>query len=206
MTFPHTALGDHPQVMASEFALHAWVDESMHVKHGLYLLAAVVCDAAGCDPYRDRLRSLLDATQPKLHWGTESPQRRTQIIQTVSGFDMSSVVVIGAPMDRRKQERARAVCMESLTMHLAEQGVTQIYLEERESNLNARDQRLIDSIRGKKLIPTSLRIDIARPSVEPMLWLPDIMAGAVGQERVHQMSDYIDPLRSMLTELDIPLR
>lgn len=189
-----------------EFALHAWVDESMHVDHGIYLLVAVVCDPTGCDPYRDTLRSLLDTSQPKLHWGQESPDRRTKIIETVSGFDMTSVVVIGTPMHKRKQERARAVCMESLTIHLAEQGVTQIYLEERESSLNTRDHRVIESIRGKKLIPTELRVDVERPSIEPMLWLPDIVAGAVGQERVRGVSDYVDPLRSIITELNIPLR
>lgn len=178
----------------------------MHVDAGLYLLAAVVCDAAGCVPYRDTLRSLLDADQPKLHWGAESPQRRIKIVETVSGFDMDSVVVIGTPMDRKKQERARAVCMESLAVYLAELEVTQVFLEEREATLNARDARLIESMRGKKLIPAGLRIDVARPSVEPMLWLPDIVAGAVGQERVRNVSEYLDPLRSMVTELVVPLR
>ena len=195
-----------PQRRSSEFALHAWVDESMRVQAGIYLLAAVVCVAGDCDQHRDTLRSLLDAGQPKLHWRAESPKRRTKIIQTVSSFDMTSVVVIGTPMDKKKQERARAVCMESLAIHLASLEVTQVYLEERETRLNARDRKLIGSIRGKKLIPNSLRIDTAKPSVEPMLWLPDIVAGAVGQERVRGVSEYLDPLRPFVTELPVPVR
>jgi len=36
-------------------------------------MQAVVCDAAGRDPIRDTMRSLLDDRQPKLHRGTEAP-------------------------------------------------------------------------------------------------------------------------------------
>lgn len=189
-----------------EFALHAWVDESMHVEAGLYLLAAAVCDPAACGPVRESLLSLREPGEPKLHWGRESPERRTAIIDVVAGFDMAAIVVVGAPMDRKRQERARAVCMESLAMYLDAMDVTQVFLEEREASLNARDQRLVQAIRGKKLIRSTLRIDVAKPSVEPMLWLPDIIAGAVGQRHVRDVEQYAEPLRPMITELAVPLR
>lgn len=190
----------------AEFALHAWVDESMHVEAGIYLLAAAVCDPAACGPVREELRSLRAPGEPKLHWGQESPDRRTTIIDVVAGFDMAAVVVVGTPMDRKKQERARAVCMESLAVYLDAMDVTQVYLEEREASLNARDQRLVQAIRGKKLIRSTLRIDTAKPSAEPMLWLPDIVAGAVGQRHVRDVDQYAEPLGPMITELTVPLR
>jgi len=65
----------------------------------------------------------------------------------------------------------------ALTVLLADMGVSRVFLEERHPSLNERDKRLIDAIRGKKLIPAELRIDIQRPSEEPMLWMPDIVAG-----------------------------
>lgn len=191
---------------ADDFTLHAWVDESMHVDAGLYLLAAVICEPGTCDPIRNTLRSLLDETQPKLHWSSESPERKSKIIETITPLDIAAAVVIGAPMNRRKQERARAVCMESLAVYLAEQGVTRTYLEARTESLNERDDRIIRSIRSKQLIPTTLRIEVARPSTEPMLWLPDIVAGAVGHEHVRHDSTYAEPIRSVVDVIHIPLR
>ena len=170
--FP-TARCRHPQVIddGGGYVLHSWVDESMHVDgdNGLYILAAVVCAADGCDPIRDALRELLDEGQPKLHWGTESPERREKIIGVVAEVDMAAVVVIGAPMMKRKQERARAVCMETLVVPLAAMGVTHVLLEGRTPSLNDRDMKLTGSIRGKKLLPSELRIDVDQPSAEPML-------------------------------------
>ena len=180
----------------------------MHVDgdNGLYILAAVVCDANGCDPIRDAMRELLDEGQPKLHWGTESPERREKIIGVVAEVDMAAVVVIGAPLAKKKQERARAVCMETLVVHLATIGVTHVLLEERTPSLNDRDMKLIEAIRGKKLIPTEMRIDVGRPSAEPMLWMPDIVAGAAGADRVRGNPQYLDLIRSAVTQLHIPLR
>ncbi|MGI8415960.1 MAG: hypothetical protein ACR2P2_07050 [Nakamurella sp.] len=192
----------------SGYALHSWVDESMHVDgdNGLYLLAAVVCAADGCDPIRDVLRELLDQDQPKLHWGTESPERRDKIIRVVAEVDMAAVVVIGAPLTKKKQERARAVCMETLVVHLAAMDVTHVLLEQRTPSLNDRDMKLIDAIRGKKLIPREMRIDVGQPSTEPMLWMPDIVAGAAGADRVHGNPQYLDLIRATVTQLDISLR
>lgn len=189
-----------------DFALHSWVDESMHVEAGLYILAAVVCDVRGCEPIRDAMRSLLDVGQPRLHWSGESPERKGKIVGTVAQIDMAAVVVIGTPMPKKNQERARAVCIESMVVALAGMGVEQVLLEERTPSLNERDQLLIRSIRGKKLIPTGMRIDVGQPSAEPMLWVPDIVAGAVGSDRVHGLPQYMDAIRPMVEVLDIPLR
>lgn len=201
--------GTHRAVIKDAgFALHAWVDESMHVvdEAGRYILAAVVCDAGACDPIRETLRSMLDRGQPKLHWAAESPDRKEQIVKAVTGIDMAAVVIVGAPLANKKQERARAVCMEALVVHLAAMNVTQVLLEQRSPSLNDRDMRLIGAIRGKKLIPTAMRIEVGRPSAEPMLWLPDIVAGAVGADQVRDNPRYLDPIRAAVTVVDIPLR
>ncbi len=89
---------------------------------------------------------------------------------------------------------------------MAAMDVTHVLLEERTPSLNNRDMKLIRAIRGKKIIPTEMRIDVGRPSAEPMLWVPDIVAGAAGADRVHGNPQYLDLTRSTVTQLDIPLR
>jgi len=151
---------------------------------GLHIFAAVICDAAGYDPACDTLRSLRTNGQLTLHWGAESSQSREKIIDVIASINMASVVVVGTPLNRKKRDRARAVYMEMLVIANIGKDVAHVLLEERSPSLNNRDFRLVDAICGKKLIPCQMRIDVARPSVEPMLWLPDVVAGAVGAARV----------------------
>lgn len=105
-------------------------------------------------------------------------------------------VVIGTPLDVSKQERARRKCMERLFFELERLGVSHIIGESRTQSLNMRDVRMLDSLRSQQMIPSHLRLDFARPSEEPMLWLPDVIAGVVGDERM-EIAEYHDVRHSI---------
>lgn len=70
--------------------------------------------------------------------------------------------------------------MERLLWELGEMHVTPVFLEQRTELLNERDMTLVGHLRGKKSIPSTLRVDIALPSTEPMLWIPDQVLGTIG--------------------------
>lgn len=167
-------------------ARFAYVDESMRQtpdNDGAYLLAAVVCDAVVRDPVREMLRSLRYQREPRLHWRTEEAPRKTKIAEEIGALALPSTVVIGTPLANSKQERARGKCMEALLPHLEGEGVSQVFLEARTPTLVTRDMRMVDACRSKGLITPGIRVDIAQPSEEPLLWLPDAVAGAVGAAR-----------------------
>jgi len=187
--------------------LHAWVDKSMiqRGREGTYLLAAAVADPARCEATREVLRSLRTGREPKLHWNSENPSRRARIAAAIAQFDIPSVVMVGTPLDQRRQERARRCCMEELLPHLAALGVAHVWLEARTASLDAKDRAHVEAMRGRRLLSTALRIDIARPSEEPMLWLPDIVAGAVSA--AHQGEGrYLELLRPMIIQLYTDVR
>ncbi|GAA2122181.1 hypothetical protein [Kocuria atrinae] len=166
-----------------EFQLHAWVDESMRSKGvaaPMYLLGAVVADPRRCDPAREKLRKILPKGAPKLHWHAMKPREKTRATDVVTSLDAAHLVVVGGPLDHRKQERARAACMERLLWELGQLGVSRVFLEQRTPSLNDRDMDLVLRLRGKRSIPSSLRVEIAKPSTEPMLWVPDQVLGAMG--------------------------
>jgi hypothetical protein len=191
----------------TSFTLHAWVDESMKVDagdQGTYILASVVCDASGCDPVRDLLRSLLQGNEPRLHWRDEDDRRRTKIAAAVGAVDMAAIVVVGVPMAKRKQERARRLCMETLMPALEALGVSRVFMEARTPSLVTRDREQVANLVGKKLITKDLRVLSARPRDEPMLWVPDAVAGAVGAARAGN-AQWLDLMRHTVTELDIEL-
>jgi hypothetical protein len=163
-------------------ALIAWIDESIIVRKdhpGAYTLASVITEAVVVDDLRHALRALREKRLVRLHWATESAKRRDLIAHAIAGFDMTAIVALGTPVQRQKQERARRCCLEHLLYELEGSGVTQAWFESRAASQDRRDRRLVDSARDKGLISHALAVDFARPLQEPMLWLPDAVAGAV---------------------------
>lgn len=61
------------------------------------------------------------------------------------------------------------------------------------------------ALRGKRLISRELRVEVARPLEERMLWVPDVLAGSVGAARDGNPR-WLDAIRKVVTEIDIALR
>jgi hypothetical protein len=156
----------------------AYVDESMLVARGLYLMAAVLVAPHQADRYRADLRGLLFRRQPRLHWRDEEHKRRCQVIEAVAALRPAGIVVVGTGMDSKRQERARRKCMEHLLWELGHRAVVEVCFESRNRVLDAADKKLIDILRIRNAISPRLRA-VWLPAVEePLIWLPDIVAGA----------------------------
>jgi hypothetical protein len=172
-----------PNSSASDLAVSARIDESVLVgndqRPGTYTLAAVVADHAAIESLREELRALTERKLVRLHWVAESAKRRDVIAGTIAGLDIVAIVVVGSPVQRQKQERARRCCLEHLFYELDRLGVSQVWLESRAPSQDQRDRSLVDSARDKGLLSRRTMVGFARPLQEPMLWLPDAIAGAV---------------------------
>lgn len=196
--------------MSATSILHAWVDESIHIRgsalsEGIYLLAATVADPRVCDPAREALRSLLPGRASRLHWKDSDARSRRRIALVAAGLGVQHTVVIGAPLDARRQERARRLCMERLLHELGAVGVSCVWAESRTASLNRQDLRMIDALRSRHAVPPGLKLEFMLPSAEPMLWLPDIAAGAVGLHRRNDDPRPYETLRPHVTVHDITI-
>lgn len=188
----------------NSFELHAWVDESMravNVAEPLYMLGAAIADPSSCESVRDDLRALRKRG-PKLHWREMDNAAKKQSMDLLGQIDAAHIVVVAAPMDPRRQERARAKCMERLLAELGDLGVSTAFLESRTQSLNTRDMRLIDKLRGSRAMPRSLRVDIELPSAEPMLWIPDQILGAVGDQEAGN-DQWVESFSGIISRHDI---
>jgi hypothetical protein len=169
------------------FTLHAWVDESMSVADdngpGAYVLAAVLADPLQCEGIRDRFRALRRGREPRLHWRSEESRRRARIAAAFADVDLAAIVAVGSPARQSKQERARRCCLEHLLFELHRRQVSHVWLEARTESLNRTDVRFVEALRAQRVITNALRVDFGQPSAEPMLWLPDAVAGAVTASR-----------------------
>lgn len=161
---------------------YAWGDESIRfaLDRPSYLLGAAVARPSLCGEYRDVLRGLL-TRGVKLHWRDLTAAERDRVVDVVAELDLLHVVVVGAPVAAKRQERARALCLEHLAWELQDDGVDGLTLEARTSSLMRRDMKTIDSLRGKQALPRGLRVEHQLPSEEPMLWIADQVLGALGE-------------------------
>jgi DNA-binding GntR family transcriptional regulator len=109
----------------------AYVDESLRVRDGLYVLAAVIVADNDTEHQCQALRALLHRGQRRLHWRDESPQRRSQIIDVVRQLPHTGAVVIAIGMAPKRQERARRKCIERLLAELTGPGMASVVFERR---------------------------------------------------------------------------
>ncbi|MGN9844698.1 hypothetical protein ACTMTI_41880 [Nonomuraea sp. H19] len=113
-----------------------------------------------------------------MHWRDENDKRRAQLIEVVAALRPVGIIVAGAGLDAKRQERARRKCMECLLWELGNHHVVDVVFERRHSELDRRDHELIAVLQGRHAMPPRLRLSWRDPEVEPLLWLPDIVAGA----------------------------
>ncbi len=187
---------------ASGAPLHAWVDESVHVGNELYLLAAAVApqNSRLLETCRLSLQALTRDRRRRLHWNSEEERDRLAIVQAIAEMPLTSIVVTATRLDPRRQERARRKCLERLLHHLAAKEVEHVWLESRDAIGNRRDLAMVASLRTTFALAESVRVDHARPLDEPLLWVPDSVAGAVAAAHNGQLL-YRDPLDAVLEEI-----
>ncbi len=143
--------------------------------------------------------------QQRLHWRDEDAPRRRKVVSLVAGADLAAVVVVGAPVDRKKQERARRICMERLLHELDRRRISRVWLEARTPPLNRNDQEMVAALRGSHIISQQLRVDHSWPIQEQMLWIADAVAGAVSAACDGQYQ-FVTSIGHLLTTIEIAIR
>lgn len=158
----------------------ALVDETQG--GGEYLLAAVIISDPRLASLREEALALRIGGR-KLHWHNESARRRAHLAHQVNAMAIGSVVVVRAARAAERDERSRRKCLEGLLIELDRRDVDQAIFEAREPNQNRRDLDLVARLRQGQRIRSKLRVDHAAGPAEPLLWLADIVAGAVRENR-----------------------
>ncbi|MBE5458317.1 hypothetical protein E3G52_005225 [Mycobacteroides abscessus] len=175
--------------------LTAWADESgsrPDLDPGAYLLAATLCD----DDDVAEMRKTLDALrigEAKLHWHGSSAERRVELVAAVAGLPVTGFVVVHVDKDA-DDRRHRRKCMEFLLPHLALMPCSTITFESR-GQLDASDLDMLQKLRSRKVVESTVRIEHSIGRHEPALWAADIVCGAVVQARIGNRT-YLDMLGS----------
>lgn len=138
----------------------------------------------------------------KAHWTEMDQRQRRYAAGLVAAQPGMHVVAVGAPVPKRKQERARGKCLTALINELHHFEIDQLYLEAREDTLNARD--IVTVVAARRDLPkgTRFQADHIHGRDEPLLWVSDIVAGAVRAQRQGDQQ-YTELLGQVLIDFDV---
>ncbi len=158
-----------------------YIDESIRSDAGLYLFGAVCIEPSSEVPIRRALLAALPSGIRRFHWRHDSRQHRLAILRLLEHVPATSIVLFQAGIDPRKAERHRQHLLWNLAATLdREFGVNDLVFESRETSQNAKDARTLRGISQTGVAGPDFRYTFARPLDEPLLWLPDTIAGACG--------------------------
>jgi hypothetical protein len=165
----------------------AYVDEAYEVgPAGVYVLAAVVAPADATDLRRELRNALRQGRQPRPHFSKENHKRRIVLADAVAGLGLPATVVVESSAGRAV--RARGRCLARLAWELGQEtGVDAIVFESRGRPADQHDASILarTARQGPRLAAT-----FVRATEDPILWLADIIAGAVFQEVARGNSAY----------------
>lgn len=193
-----------PSEKISRMSWCAYVDESepnSQSGSGVYLLAAALIERRDHETVRTAALELRLKGQRKLHWHGENTARRKLLIETVAPLAALHLIIIRSdPLVH--SERRRAVCLSRLLTELETRGVTEVYIEAREKRQNERDLRVLAGLRAQRVIRSTLWIDHRPGPQNPLLWVPDVVAGAAGAQQAGDPS-YLDLIRDLATIIEV---
>lgn len=154
--------------------MQAFTDESK--RNGKFMAAVALIDPTELTKHRVALRALLLNGQSRLHFTSESDQRRRMILSTIAGMDVEIRVYDARHLHPRT---ARAATFDRIVADLGKAGVTWLIIEQ--------DDNLIDSdvrtLHRARTVYGAAELDYAhkRSSAELLLCIPDAIAWCVSK-------------------------
>ena len=166
--------------------MHAFLDES---NRNRYFLACTLVAPGALNPVRTALRSMLLPGQRRLHFHDENARRRRELLARMCSLDL----VVRVYEMRARERTARPVLLAALLADLKELSVGRLVIESREGRDHL-DRQVIATMQHQGKASLTLVYEHLRPYEEPLLWVSDAVAWAVGaggdwQERVSRMVD-----------------
>lgn len=169
-----------------------FIDESTAMRSSTrqeYLIGAALIATDQCDEIRERLRPLLLPGQIKLHWIDEQSTRRRAIVASICDLGAIHVVVTHLDEKRRSTERFRRKCLEELYHEMVSMNIFDLTLEGSTPPQDRSDVAHLVALRAQGLNPR-VRINHRRGGDEPLLWIPDIVLGAINSAQIGETSHY----------------
>jgi hypothetical protein len=187
----------------------AYIDESLRAGVGLYVIGAVIVSPRNEEPVRKALvmRFRQGGRLVHFHWRNEAGGRREEMARVLVDLDLELHAYVCAGVPKRQMPRARALCLEALVWDQRSQDTTRLLLETREEHNDRVDRRTIAGAKSGRRASAALSYDFGHRDTEPLLWLPDALAGIVASARLEgSPSDHLETLGGALAIHEVRYR
>jgi hypothetical protein len=148
-----------------------FVDES---KHRGFFLSTVTLDVQDVATVRKTLATLRMKGQSTIHLAKEGSSRRRLILDVIANLPLT-VMFLDSSQDQ--EGLARAECMKRLVQNLELGDSYQIWIETDENFLSLDRRTITSELIAQEMVETVM-FQHARPSEQPLLWLPDAVGWA----------------------------
>jgi len=129
---------------------------------------------APAQPIRAALRALQRPGQRRIHFSKEQDSRRRRLLAAMAELDLTSRVYVSPASVKESRE----LCLTALIADIAPVGASLLVLESRES-MNHLDVLVLDAALRKHGSQTLVYRHLS-PFEEPLLWVSDAVAWAIG--------------------------
>lgn len=185
-------------------SVRAYVDESARVAApGLYVLAAVGVLEDQVQEVVAVLRSGLRHRRRRFHWREEEHADQEAMAKLFGSLGLLSVVAVATPVDKARPERARRRCLTRLLWELEQRDVRDVLFESRGDAQDLLDRKHIANTQRSQHLEPDLAFAFGDPRLEPLLWLPDLVAGAVNRDRSEHLGCCLQLLGQGITVIDV---
>lgn len=167
-----------------------------------YLMAAAVIAETRVEDVSATLRTLPRGKAQTIHWRDEQADVKEYIAKTIATTEVESLLVFGAMVDPRKQERARAQILRHLLWELDQRQVSHATLESRHAERDQHDITTIGRLRNAGWLSRRLTVSHAKATQHPILWVADAVAGAAGDQHCGD-GDTFACLADLVTPFDL---
>lgn len=151
----------------------AFVDESIRGQR--YLMACVLVQAHDMPKMRADVGELAGTKSSRVHFNAELASRRQVLLQTFAELPIESLVLICRRREGVTEFEARSRCLAYIVAALQFRSVDRLVIESRQDDVD--DERTIHRERQRE---PRLVFEHRRGTDEPLLWIPDGVAWAVG--------------------------
>ena len=168
---PRKSLHHKPASPVQTVPVQVYVDES---ERRDYLLCAVLV-RTDVDRVRRTVRAMCQPGQRRVHFAKEGPVRRRAILSALAELGVEARIYRSPSAVKRSRE----LCLDALVGDIAAAGAERLVIESR-ATMDHLDDRVVKAAL-RRIGTGELTFGHSSAYEEPLLWVPDAIAWAVGR-------------------------
>lgn len=174
----------------------AYLDESARAPARLYVVAVGVVAITDAAEAIDELSGVPAGSAHRFHWRNETEPVKARMLEVIRKLRIRTYAALYSTEHRGWARRGRVQAIKGLLWELqtSEPELLELVIESRGAPGDAEDRKTIGHAQRSGHAQRQLVYGFDSPQKNPLLWVPDAIAGAVGSSFADGIDDYLEQL------------